>query len=110
MLQSFAITSGTGKTHLLIALGTAAAEAGLRVKYTLASRLVNELAEAADERQLSRLVARYGRVDLLLLDLCRYRDYAEAAVGTGSGVDVEEVDCRHSYRLSRNASVLSPGL
>jgi hypothetical protein len=56
--------SGTGKTHLLIALGTAAAEAGQRVKYTLASRLVNELAGAADERQLSRLVARYGRVDL----------------------------------------------
>jgi DNA replication protein DnaC len=64
--------SGTGKTHLLIALGTAAAEAGLRVKYTLASRLVNELAEAADERQLSRLVARYGRVDLLLLDELGY--------------------------------------
>jgi DNA replication protein DnaC len=64
--------SGTGKTHLLIALGTAAAEAGHRVKYTLASRLVNELAEAADERQLSRLVARYGRVDLLLLDELGY--------------------------------------
>ena len=28
--------SGTGKTHLLIALGTAAAEHGYRVKYTLA--------------------------------------------------------------------------
>jgi DNA replication protein DnaC len=64
--------SGTGKTHLLIALGTAAAEHGYRVKYTLASRLVNELAEAADERQLSRLVNRYGRVDLLLLDELGY--------------------------------------
>jgi DNA replication protein DnaC len=63
--------SGTGKSHLLIGLATAAAEAGYRVKYTLASKLVNELAEAADERQLSRTVARYGRVDLLLVDeLC----------------------------------------
>jgi IstB-like ATP binding protein len=42
--------SGTGKTHLLIALGTAAAERGYRAKFTLASRLVNELAEAADGR------------------------------------------------------------
>ena len=29
--------SGTGKSHLLIGLGTAAAEAGYRVRYTLAS-------------------------------------------------------------------------
>ena len=40
--------SGTGKSHLLIGAGTAAAEAGYRVRYVLASRLVNELAEAAD--------------------------------------------------------------
>ncbi len=35
--------SGTGKSHLLIGLGTAAAEKGFRVKYTLATKLVNEL-------------------------------------------------------------------
>jgi predicted enzyme related to lactoylglutathione lyase len=34
--------------------------------------LVNELVEAADERQLSRVVARYGRLDLLLLDELGY--------------------------------------
>lgn len=44
--------SGTGKSHLLIALGTAAAESGFRVKYTLATKLVNELVEAADEKIL----------------------------------------------------------
>ena len=60
--------SGTGKSHLLIGLGTAAAEAGHRVRYTLASKLVNELVEAADERQLSKLIGRYGRVDLILVD------------------------------------------
>jgi DNA replication protein DnaC len=64
--------SGTGKTHLLIALGTVAAEHGYRVKYTLASKLVNELAEAADDRALVRTVARYGRVDLLLVDELGY--------------------------------------
>lgn len=35
--------SGTGKSHLLIALGTEAAMAGFRVKYVLATKLVNEL-------------------------------------------------------------------
>jgi len=71
--------SGTGKSHLLIGLGTAAALAGHRVRYVLAAKLVNELIEAADERQLSRTIARYGRVDLLCIDLCRHRDYAEEA-------------------------------
>jgi DNA replication protein DnaC len=60
--------SGTGKSHLLIGLGTAAAEKGYRVKYTLATRLVNELVEAADEKMLAKTIARYGRVDLLCID------------------------------------------
>ncbi len=32
------------------------------------SKLVNELVEAADDKQLSKTIARYGRVDLLCLD------------------------------------------
>jgi DNA replication protein DnaC len=64
MLQSVAVTSGAGKSHLLIGLGTAA-EADHRVRYTLTSKLVNELVEAADDKQLSKTVVRYGRVDLL---------------------------------------------
>ena len=63
---------GTGKTHLLIALGVAACEQGRRVRYTTAAALVNELAEAADDRALSRTIARYGRVDLLLIDELGY--------------------------------------
>jgi DNA replication protein DnaC len=66
--------SGTGKSHLLIGLGTAAAEKGYRVKYTLATRLVNELVEAADEKTLARTIARYGRVDLLLVDELGYME------------------------------------
>ena len=66
--------SGTGKSHLLIALGTEAAMAGFRVKYTLATKLVNELVEAADERQLSKTIARYGRVDLLCIDELGYME------------------------------------
>jgi DNA replication protein DnaC len=64
--------SGTGKTHLLIALGTAAAEQGRRVRYVTTAALVNELVEAADDKQLSRVVGRYSRVDLLCLDEVGY--------------------------------------
>jgi DNA replication protein DnaC len=64
--------SGTGKTHLLIGLGLAACEQGRRVRYATTAQLVNELAEAADARQLSRVVARYSRLDLLLLDELGY--------------------------------------
>ncbi|HOA59575.1 MAG TPA: IS21-like element helper ATPase IstB [Dermatophilaceae bacterium] len=64
--------SGTGKSHLLIAFGTAAAMKGYRVKYTLATRLVNELVEAADDKTLTKTINRYGRVDLLIIDELGY--------------------------------------
>ncbi len=64
--------SGTGKTHLLIGLALAACEQGRRVRYVTTAHLVNELVEAADERVLSRVVARYGRLDLLCLDELGY--------------------------------------
>lgn len=36
--------------------------------YTLVTRLVNELVEAADEKVLAKTIARYGRVGLLRID------------------------------------------
>lgn len=64
--------SGTGKTHLLLGLGLQACEQGRRVRYTTTAALVNELVEAADDRQLSRVVGRYARIDLLCLDELGY--------------------------------------
>ena len=64
--------SGTGKTHLLIGLGLAACEQGRRVRYATTAQLVNDLVEAADDRVLSRVVGRYGRLDLLCLDELGY--------------------------------------
>ncbi len=42
------------------------------IRYVTTAQLVNELVEAADERRLSRVVGRYGRLDLLLLDELGY--------------------------------------
>lgn len=64
--------SGTGKSHLLIGMGVAACHQGRSVRYTTAAKLVNELAEAADERTLCRTTARYARLDLLLVDELGY--------------------------------------
>jgi DNA replication protein DnaC len=69
--------SGTGKSHLLVGTGVAACEAGRRVRYVTCAGLVNELAEAIDDHVLSRVVARYGRLELLCLDLYRPWDYAD---------------------------------
>jgi DNA replication protein DnaC len=40
----------------------------------LATKLVNELVEAADDRQLTKTIARYGRVDLLCIDELGYME------------------------------------
>jgi DNA replication protein DnaC len=60
------------RSILLIALGTCAAEAGRTVRYLTCAQLVNELVEAADDKQLSRVLGRYARLDLLCLDEIGY--------------------------------------
>ena len=63
---------GTGKTHLATALGVAAARQGRSVRFVTAGRLVTELIEARDAHQLGRVVGRYTRVELLILDELGY--------------------------------------
>ena len=42
------------------------------MRYSTTAALANELVEAADDKQLSRVVARYARLDLLCLDEVGY--------------------------------------
>ncbi len=60
--------TGTGKTHLATALGYEACSRGHAVKFVTAAALVNELTEARESRDLSRVVGRYSRTELLVLD------------------------------------------
>ena len=64
--------SGTGKSHLAIALGIEACMQSRRVRFITAAGLVNELLEARDDRALSKVVARYARVELVILDELAY--------------------------------------
>ena len=55
--------SGTGKTHLALALGLSACQRGHRVRFTTAAAMVHELMEAKDEKRLLRYqkqMASYG--------------------------------------------------
>ena len=47
--------SGTGKTHIALALGLAACQRGHRVCFTTTAALVSELIEARDEKKLLRI-------------------------------------------------------
>ena len=60
--------SGTGKTHLALALGLAACQRGHRVRFTTAAALVHELMEARDERRLLRLQKLLASSELLIVD------------------------------------------
>jgi len=59
---------GTGKTHLAIALGLGACEAGLRVRFTTTSEMVLRLTEARDAGTLEKAFKEYTNLDLLILD------------------------------------------
>src|SRR5947209_19525017 len=85
VLQSVAITPGTGKTHLATGLAIRACQAGHRVLFATASEWVARLADAHHAGQLQHELLRLARYPLLVIDLCRHRDYAEDAPGSGLG-------------------------
>jgi KaiC/GvpD/RAD55 family RecA-like ATPase len=116
MLQSVAVPPGTGKSHLATALAAQACHKGYKVRFFRTTELVTALIEARDERTFLRLKDQLARLDLLVLDLCRLRDYADNSSSRSPKA------CRrwasrvgraqrtlHSYSASRKASRVSPG-
>jgi len=71
--------AGTGKTHLATGLCVAACRQRRRVRFTTATALINELAEAAHANQLSRALGRWERLDLICIDELGYVPLAETA-------------------------------
>jgi DNA replication protein DnaC len=60
--------SGTGKTHVALALGLAACQKGYRVRFATAAGLVHELMEARDEKRLLRIQKQLAGYQLLIID------------------------------------------
>lgn len=63
---------GTGKTHLAIAVGYAACQAGYRVKFATAASLVAQLRQAQAQGRLDKALAAIGRNDVLIIDELGY--------------------------------------
>jgi DNA replication protein DnaC len=68
MLQSVAITAGTGKSHLLVALGAAAVQAGHRVRYLTAAELTETLYRGLADNSVGRIIDTLLRNDLIIID------------------------------------------
>jgi DNA replication protein DnaC len=71
--------SGTGKTHLAISLAVLACQQGRRVRFTTLAALANELQAAESKRELGRVIARYARTELVVLDELGYLALPEGA-------------------------------
>lgn len=71
--------SGTGKTHLATALAVLACQQGRRVRFTTLAALANELQAAESRRELGRVVSRYARTELVVLDELGYLALPEGA-------------------------------
>jgi DNA replication protein DnaC len=60
--------AGTGKSHILISVGTAAVEHGYRVRYLTAADLVDTLYRGLADNSVGRVIDTLLRHDLLLVD------------------------------------------
>jgi len=71
--------SGTGKTHMSTAIGIESCRNNYRTRFATCYGLVNELIEAREEKSLQRILQRYARYDLLILDELGYIPFSKEA-------------------------------
>jgi DNA replication protein DnaC len=71
--------SGTGKTHLAIAIGIKACEENYRVAFRTAAALVNEMIEAKNDNRLSLYIKQFKKFELLIIDELGYVTFDLAA-------------------------------
>lgn len=64
--------SGTGKSHMATALGLEACKNDFKTRFVSCFALTNELIEAREQVTLQKIIARYSRYDLLILDELGY--------------------------------------
>ena len=94
--------SGTGKTHVALALGLAACQKGFPVAFTTAAALVTQLMEARDERRLLRMQRELQAVKLLIVDELGYVPLSP----TGAELLFETV----SQRYERGSTIITSNL
>lgn len=86
--------TGVGKTYLSCALGQLGCRLGFRVLYRRVPRLFEELALAHADGSYTRLLARFAKADVLILD-----DWGLVSLSDQQRRDVLEIlDDRHGAR------------
>src|SRR5215211_5315274 len=94
--------SGTGKTHIALALGLAACQRGFSVAFATAAGLVHQLQEARDERRLLRLQQNLAAAKLLIVDELGYVPLSQ----TGAELLFEVFSQRHE----RSSTIVTSNL
>ena len=94
--------SGTGKTHIALALGLAACPRGHRVRFLTAAALVGELTEARDEKYLRRFQKQLTAYELLIIDELGYVPLSK----TGAELLFETI----SQRYERSSTLITSNL
>jgi len=94
--------SGTGKTHIALALGLAACQRGHRVRFITAAALVGELIEARDEKYLRRFQKQLAAHELLVIDELGYVPLSK----TGAELLFETI----SQRYERASTLITSNL
>jgi DNA replication protein DnaC len=96
--------TGTGKTYLACALAQHACRRGYRALYRRATRLFDELKLARADGTYSRLLAKFARIDVLVLD-----DWGLKPVQDAERHDLLEIlEDRHGLRSTLVTSQLPP--
>jgi DNA replication protein DnaC len=67
--------SGSGKSHLAIAMGIKACERGYKVMFKTAAGLINELKEAKNQKQLLRFQKTWANVSVVIIDELGYLSF-----------------------------------
>jgi len=98
--------TGTGKTHISIALGIAACRQGKRVRFTTAAGLINELIEAQAQLRLSKLETTLLKLDLLILDEVGFVPFSKTGAELLFGVLTERYE-RGSVLVTTNLDFAS---
>lgn len=70
--------TGTGKSHLAIAIGASAVNSRRRVRFFAAVDLVNRLEAELREGRAGRLAEQFCRIDLVIIDELGYLPFAQA--------------------------------
>jgi DNA replication protein DnaC len=94
--------SGTGKTHIALALGLSACQRGHRVRFITAAALVGELIEARDEKYLRRFQKQLAAHELLIIDELGYVPLSK----TGAELLFETI----SQRYERSSTLITSNL